>query len=624
MVAAMVAPGRVRRFAAVDWVLLGFALGAGFTVAEDGARRLIPPGPLAQAIGEKLLSYSLNPWTSGEFTMSSGGWTTQILDHTDASGPMIPGHQVWTMTLAAAIALGIALWRTRRVAARLVAWAPVPAVLTLAVSDHAAYNASARSWASAAWAGQSHDGFPEWMLDLWQALGQGRSAVPISACLLVLCLLVDARRRLRAGELGITGPEVPRPPALGALGGPSLVRAPLEAVTALAVFSFSDLLVIARAYGKRDLSRGERMVQGHTTAAWVLGVRRQAMSATTPGLEPGARWGFAVTALAMSSLVALGYLWQGITMARAIGPELFYGDDASTPSYFAGLLDALAAFWDELGPAGQILMIATAVMLLMTAGWSLALALAVTGAASWTMTHGRGLASFIHDPAAATSSYLSNVTPGQLAWDLLDFALTFIPGSVFGAGAHTIARTTARDMAANRAAMRQAAAARTQAQHVAESQAAHTRAARVKEQLPATKRNKRKAVSSDRYNDALSGWSKDRPPGFLDPNVEEVLQVTDEMGHPRTSHYVDQGVPGKYFASHAERQMALNTKWPRIGVSKPMCPDCQSWFRSLAHYQRRDWYVTDPDGTWIFRTDGSVITSSGIEVSSGQPIPEIY
>lgn len=612
-------------------MLLGFALGAGFTVAEDGARRLIPPGPLAQAIGEKLLSYSLNPWTSGEFTMSSGGWTTQILDHTDASGPMIPGHQVWTMTLAAAIALGIALWRTRRVAARLVAWAPVPAVLTLAVSDHAAYNASARSWASAAWAGQSHDGFPEWMLDLWQALGQGRSAVPISACLLVLCLLVDARRRLRAGELGITGPEVPRPPALGALGGPSLVRAPLEAVTALAVFSFSDLLVIARAYGKRDLSRGERMVQGHTTAAWVLGVRRQAMSATTPGLEPGARWGFAVTALAMSSLVALGCLWQGITMARAIGPELFYGDDASTSSYFAGLLDALAAFWDELGPAGQILMIATAVMLLMTAGWSLALALAVTGAASWTMTHGHGLASYLNNPAAAKASYLRNLTLEQALTDGLDLAMTFIPLGVAGAG--SVARTTARTMATNRTLMKEGAkeatqateqaAARTQAQRVAESQAAHTRAIRVKQELPKTDRNRPKVVSSDRNNDALSGWSKDRPPGFLDPNVEEVLQVTDEMGYPRTSNYVDQGVPGQYFASHAERQMALNAEWPHIGVSKAVCPDCQGWFRSLAQYQRRDWYVTDPNGTWIFRTDGSVVTSSGLQIPTGQPIPRI-
>ena len=631
VVAAMVAPGRVRRFAAVDWVLLGFALGAGFTVAEDGARRLIPPGPLAQAMGEKLLSYSLNPWTSGEFTMSSGGWTTQILDHTDASGPMIPGHQVWTMTLAAAIALGIALWRTRRVAARLVAWAPVPAVLTLAVSDHAAYNASARSWASAAWAGQGHDGFPEWRLDLWQALGQGRAAVPVSACLLVLCLLVDARRRLRAGELGITGPEVPRPPALGALGGPSMVRAPLEAMTALAVFSFSDLLVIARAYGKRDLSRGERMVWGHTTAAWVLGVRRQAMSATTPGLEPGARWGFAVAALAMSSLVALGCLWQGITMARAIGPELFYGDDASTSSYFAGLLDALAAFWDELGPAGQILMIATAVMLLMTAGWSLALALAVTGAASWTMTHGHGLASYLNNPAAAKASYLRNLTLEQALTDGLDLAMTFIPLGVAGAG--SVARTTARTMATNRTLMKEGAkeatqateqaAARTQAQRVAESQAAHTRAIRVKQELPKTDRNRPKVVSSDRNNDALSGWSKDRPPGFLDPNVEEVLQVTDEMGYPRTSNYVDQGVPGQYFASHAERQMALNAEWPHIGVSKAVCPDCQGWFRSLAQYQRRDWYVTDPNGTWIFRTDGSVVTSSGLQIPTGQPIPRI-
>jgi len=638
VVAAMVAPGRVRRFAAVDWVLLGFALGAGFTVAEDGARRLIPPGPLAQAIGEKLLSYSLNPWTSGEFTMSSGGWTTQILDHTDASGPMIPGHQVWTMTLAAAIALGIALWRTRRVAARLVAWAPVPAVLTLAVSDHAAYNASARSWASAAWAGQSHDGFPEWMLDLWQALGQGRSAVPISACLLVLCLLVDARRRLRAGELGITGPEVPRPPALGALGGPSLVRAPLEAVTALAVFSFSDLLVIARAYGKRDLSRGERMVQGHTTAAWVLGVRRQAMSATTPGLEPGARWGFAVTALAMSSLVALGCLWQGITMARAIGPELFYGDDASTSSYFAGLLDALAAFWDELGPAGQILMIATAVMLLMTAGWSLALALAVTGAASWTMTHGRGLASFIHDPAAATSSYLSNVTPGQLAWDLLDFALTFIPGSVFGAGAHTIARTTARDMAATRTALRQGgkkaaqateqAAARTEAKSVAESQAAHEKSVNAANEVHKQRRYRTKTVSSEHpaeSDHALSGWSEERrPTGFQRPNVDEVLRVTDEMGYPRTTHPYDQGTPGLYHASHAERQKALTAEWPHLGVSKPMCEDCNGWFRKFAHYQGRDWYVTDPNGVWIFRKDGIVNAPDGRIFNPNEVVPPTY
>ncbi|MBF0698109.1 protease PrsW, partial [Actinomyces bowdenii] len=43
-VVAVLAPGRMRRLAAVDWALLGFAAGAGFTIAEDGARRLAPLG----------------------------------------------------------------------------------------------------------------------------------------------------------------------------------------------------------------------------------------------------------------------------------------------------------------------------------------------------------------------------------------------------------------------------------------------------------------------------------------------------------------------------------------------------------------------------------------------------
>ena len=94
------------------------------------------------------------------------------------------------------------------------------------------------------------------------------------------------------------------------------------------------------------------------------------------------------------------------------------------------------------------------------------------------MAHGHGLALFIRNPAAATGSYLANVTAGQLAWDLFDFALTFVPGSVLGAGGHAIARTTATDIAASRTALRQGgkkaaqateqATARTEAQRVAE------------------------------------------------------------------------------------------------------------------------------------------------------------
>lgn len=56
----LIAPGRMRRFAAVDWCLAGFACGAAFVVAEDGARRLQKPGLLDSLLNSDL-PYSLNP-----------------------------------------------------------------------------------------------------------------------------------------------------------------------------------------------------------------------------------------------------------------------------------------------------------------------------------------------------------------------------------------------------------------------------------------------------------------------------------------------------------------------------------------------------------------------------------
>ena len=203
------------------------------------------------------------------------------------------------------------------------------------------------------------------------------------------------------------------------------------------------------------------MIEGRLTAAQVMETRRDAMAATTPGIEPAARWAFAVLALTVSAVAALLCLWCGVVAAQAIGASLLFGDSDS--AFFAGLLDELATWWDLLGPTGQILVTALGVTLLMTAGSTFALAMGATGVLTWAAAHGHGLASYLNNPAAATSSYLSNVTAGQLAWDLIDFALTFIPGSALGAGAHTIARTTARDMAATRTALRQGGKKATQA-----------------------------------------------------------------------------------------------------------------------------------------------------------------
>ena len=117
-------------------------------------------------------------------------------------------------------------------------------------------------------------------------------------------------------------------------------------------------------------------------------------------------------------------------------------------------------------------------MALMSTGLGLGTALVMVDLMTWAMAHGHGLASFIRNPAAATGSYLANVTAGQLAWGLLDFALTFVPGSVLGAGGHAIARTTARTMAANRTALRQGSRKAAQAtEHTAARTEARSAAA---------------------------------------------------------------------------------------------------------------------------------------------------
>lgn len=173
----VVAPGRVRRFAATDWALVGFAVGAGFTVAEDGVRRLQDPGllgSLLQALwGIEDVPYSLNPWLSGMLVDPQG---TAI----------VVGHQVGTATVAMAVGLGIVLWRSQTVPAhRVWAWLLPGAALALVISDHAAFNASV---GLSGWPDMGGEGFPGWMWLVWTIGGQGRLAILLSMTLFLTCL----------------------------------------------------------------------------------------------------------------------------------------------------------------------------------------------------------------------------------------------------------------------------------------------------------------------------------------------------------------------------------------------------------------------------------------------------
>lgn len=154
-------------------------------------------------------------------------------------------------------------------------------------------------------------------------------------------------------------------------------------------------------------------------------------------------------------------------------------------------------------------------------------------------------------------------------------------------------------------------AARAGGNAVAESTAAYQRATQAYQQLPKNARFANKTTASDGQL-TLSGWGANRPEGFAEPNIDDVLALSDEIGHARKgAGAYDQGKPGQYFASHAERQEALIASDPNIGVSRPICPDCQGFFSKLASHQSQTWTITDPDGTWQFLADGSVIRPDG-------------
>ena len=452
---ALVAPGRMRRLAASDWALLGYAAGAGFTIAEDSVRRLTVTG-LARALMEVFgegTHYSLNPLTSGGLeTGVTSPFTDEWVD------VMVVGHQVSTMLVAATIGLGIAAWRHagrlraagaagRAGASGAGVWWRVLAVagpvvaLGYVIADHAAYNASV------GWSGWTQEGGPVFgpLSLVWFVSGMGRRQAPLAALLLGLCLVVDAHRRLRAGFMGRVDPVFGAVPDLWGLGSPW--REPVRAVLAVGVFAWSDLAVVLSGYSRPDLSRVERMRRGRRVGQLILQVRRQAMSVTSPGPEPATRTRWRRQALVIATAAVASCLLLGVVVGLTIGS---YASVVDEGVFFAGLLDSLASWWNNLGPAGQILLTALGVLALMSMGASAALAMGAVGIATWFAEHGHGAADFMRDPRGATASYARNVTPGQLLLDVFDFATTFIPGSVLGAGLRVAGRSLEATLALRR------------------------------------------------------------------------------------------------------------------------------------------------------------------------------
>jgi hypothetical protein len=151
---------------------------------------------------------------------------------------------------------------------------------------------------------------------------------------------------------------------------------------------------------------------------------------------------------------------------------------------------------------------------------------------------------------------------------------------------------------------------------LADSRAALNRARQAKAMLPGTKANRPKTTAADGMP-TLSGWAQPRPGGFAHATPEAVRDYARRIGHDLEPDPVaDQtgrpdGFPGKYQASHAEKQQALTAPGHPIAVSKTMCPDCVEFFAKHAIHSRQPQIVTDPNGTRLFNPDGRVIMNPG-------------
>lgn len=124
---------------------------------------------------------------------------------------------------------------------------------------------------------------------------------------------------------------------------------------------------------------------------------------------------------------------------------------------------------------------------------------------------------------------------------------------------------------------------------------------------PAPKRKRKTYASVEGGKPILSGESR---PELLRASEARAARVGTGF---RRSGYKDNGAPGQYFHTHAERLVHEAHPGQPIGVSRPMCnkggldyADCVNHFQNLAEDEKRVLVVADPDKTRVFHPDSQI------------------
>lgn len=458
VVVAMLAPRRAARFAAIDWVLLGIASGSAFLAAEETLRRV----SWQTGAGRGLLDW-------GPADEVPDGWVTFglfPLPSSWANGDAgFGGHAIITPIITGLVGLGIAWWRTTRNPALRTVTVALPALaLWSAIADHAGYNIQGMSGAymstggllsgetTAAWLEPDVTTVPWWLRVPWSLLGHGHGRPAIFLVVVVLCLLVDARRLAAHPGTGLVpGRQAPAwvPRTEGAVARMTgswprplavATRTAWGAVAALTWTTLRDagdvLVAGARQPGERRRLAAQRVaaaVSGQRTARELVleeinGPVRARLRRTIAGV----------------ALVVLAWLafWVAPETAGAIGRSA-----SDLLGWLAGVADSLIDWWDEQSPLTQIVIGAGIAALVVLSGGSLGLAMGVSGVLTWGLDKGHGIQTFVRDPGQATRDYVTTATPGTILADTLGFALTFAPTNFVGAGLGRGLRDAALDIA---------------------------------------------------------------------------------------------------------------------------------------------------------------------------------
>lgn len=443
----LVARNRFARLAAVDYLLLGVASGAGFALAENTVAALAVPG---------------------------AGWHIAALlpGWSDAGVVRFPGEAVATGLATAGIGLAAATraaganaaaarrpWRRWRRWLRWLSWLLPVVLLAVAMLDHYRYGAVAGGMA-----------VPGWLTRLHAVLGNGHASRWLLVALLAAAIAVDFAAQRRVTDLVPPLPGVPLWARLARDARGSLVSARIrwpartargrrarqwaaarvavtEALVALgheAAFLLVALLPRQRPQGvfaaslafarqRRELAMREARAGGRVrrdvprregvwtawqrlTAALALGSSQAAVAGVVPG-APQMR-------SVLAQWPAAGPAVQAVTVRAAAlqrapgGDRHAYGVPQGRPADLVTGIPALHAWFNQFIPAGQVLIVAAAIgfFVLLVSGWALPVPLAAPRRAGRA-----GRPSLLLRGLAATPA------PGQFLFRLLRLGGDLLP-----------------------------------------------------------------------------------------------------------------------------------------------------------------------------------------------------